>query len=343
MTKKIFLHCVFLAMSLAIGLVGAELVVRLTEKAPVRSAAGNDAPNPFLPDDEIGFRYNPEADGVNARGLFDRDVAAAKNPAVPRVFVLGDSVTIWCDWSRESRESPDTFLKVLRRDLEGRAELINGAVSGYTIYQERLQLERNLDLQPDVVVLQYTLNDNSKFLHQYDPDQNILLTEEARRIYVQDTAGPLGWLAQHSSLALRVRFAMEQWSKGGVAYPWEKYPGFPRAWRDDSWLLAEEELGQIAALTRSVGARLVVMIVPFGPQLTPELLANERDYTLLPQRRLRALCEREGAEVVDLFAAFEQNGGGALFYDLVHLTAAGHKLAAEALAPALTADAPVSD
>ena len=330
MGKKILLHCIFLTVSLAIGLVGAELVVRLTEKTPVKAASQNE--NPFLPDPEIGFRYNPAVEGINSRGLYDAEVPQKKTLGVPRVLVLGDSVTIWCDWSRES---PDTFQAQLRRDLEGRAEFVNAAVSGYTIHQERLQLERHLDLKPDVVLLQYTLNDNSKFLHQFDPEQNILLTEEARRIYVEDTTGPLGWLAQHSSLALRVRFALNQWEKGGVEYPWERYPGFPRAWRDDSWELADEELGKIVELSEGVGARVVVLAVPFGPQFTPELLENERDYTTLPQRRLREICERHGAELVDLFPAFEKNGGGELFYDLVHLTAEGHRLAAEALAPRL--------
>ncbi len=333
MAKKILMHAVALAMSLAIGLVGAEIVVRLTEKAPVHAAGADGAENPFVPDPDIGFRYNPEAEGVNALGLFDQEVAAEKTPGAPRVLVLGDSVTIWCDWSKDSG---DTFLRRLRGELADGVELINGAVSGYTIHQERLQLERLLDLEPDIVVLQYTLNDNAEFLHQFDPDRHILLTEEARRVYVQDTTGPLGWLAEHSALALRVRFALDQMGQDSVAYPWEKYPGFPRAWKDDSWTLAEDELAKIVELTHGVGGRVVVLAVPFGPQFDGELLASDRAYATLPQTKLREICERQGAELVDLLPVFEQGGGAALFYDLVHMTAEGHRLAAEALRPALS-------
>jgi hypothetical protein len=172
-------------------------------------------------------------------------------------------------------------------------------------------------------------------LHQFDPERHILLTEEARRVYVESTTGPLGWLAERSTLALRVRFAWHQWTNSGEQYPWDKYPGFPQAWRDESWALVEEELGRIVELSVAAGARVMVLIVPFGPQFEDDFLATERDYATRPQTRLREMCERQGVEVIDLLPAFEKNGGAKLFYDLVHMTAEGHRLAAEALAPSL--------
>jgi len=338
MLKKILLHGLFMAITLTIGLIGAEMVVRLAERTPAREEKGVE--NPFVPDPEIGFRYNPEAEGVSSRGLYDTEVAPEKTPGVPRVLLLGDSVSIWCDWSKSS---PDAFLPRLRRMFEGRVELINGAVSGYTIHQERLQLERHLDLDPDYVLLQYTLNDNAKFLHQFDAERHILLTEEARKVYVQDVSGPLGWLADHSELALRVRFAMSQFAKGRVEYPWEKYPGFPHAWKEEPWTLVEKELGRIAALSGQAGARVLVTAVPFGPQFEGDLLEKEREYTTYPQTRLREICERQGVDFLDLLPAFEESGGDTLFYDLVHMTAEGHRLTAEALAPKLEAMAAKSE
>ena len=328
MAKKFLIHGLFLSISLVIGLIGAEVVVRLSKGTPAQ--ARETVENPFLPDPEIGFRYNPESDGVNSRGLYDSEVSTEKAAGVPRVLLLGDSVSIWCDWSTSS---PDSFRQLLRKQFEGRIELINGAVSGYTIHQERLQLERQLDLAPDYVLLQYTLNDNFELLHQFDPENKILLTEEARKVYVQDVAGPLGWLAENSELALRVRFALNQYSEGKKQYPWEQYPGFPRAWKEDSWSLAEAELGQIVELSRGIGARVIVVAVPFGPQFDGDLLAKQREYTTYPQTRLGEICGRLGVDFVDLLPAFEKGGGGALFYDLVHMTKQGHRLTADALAP----------
>lgn len=62
--------------------------------------------------------------------------------------------------------------------------MINGAVSAYTICQQRLMLEHELlRFKPDIVVVQHTLNDNQEFLHRYDESARLLLTEEARRAY----------------------------------------------------------------------------------------------------------------------------------------------------------------
>jgi lysophospholipase L1-like esterase len=316
------------------GLAGAEIVLRLTDKQPVRAPESTPEAgtvNMMVPDPELGFRLNPELPGVSSRGLYGKEIPARKTPGVPRVLTLGDSVTVSCDWQKNT---PETFLARLEQRLAGRVELVNAATSGYTIYQERLQLERHLDLEPDLVVLQYTLNDNAKFLHQFDADRQILLTEEARKIYVENTAGTLGWLAQHSTLALRTRFALRQWTKD-AEYPWEKYPGFPQAWSDTSWTLVDEELDRIVELSAASGAPVIVLAAPFGPQFEGQYLQTEREKTTYPQRRLAEICASKGVEMIDLLPVFEKSGGASLFYDLVHMTAEGHRLTAEALAPAI--------
>ena len=47
------------------------------------------------------------------------------------------------------------------------------------------------------------------------------------------------------------------------------------------------------------------------------------------------VCEELGIPLVDLFPVFETQGGGELFYDLVHMIPKGHRLAAEELTRAL--------
>lgn len=69
----------------------------------------------------------------------------------------------------------------LRERLADRVEVLNGAVPGYTTHQERLWLETEFaSLEPNLVLLQYCLNDNFEFLHRFEPGSSILVTEEAR-------------------------------------------------------------------------------------------------------------------------------------------------------------------
>ena len=85
------------------------------------------------------------------------------------------------------------YVNLLRRGLAGQAEVLNGAVPGYTTHQERLWFERELaGLDSDFVVLQYCLNDNFEFLHRFDSESGILATEEARRVFLPEE-GEYAW------------------------------------------------------------------------------------------------------------------------------------------------------
>ena len=162
-----------------------------------------------------------------------------------------------CDWEWNPRKG---YVPFLGQDLEGRAEVINAAVSGYTTYQELLLLEHYLlPYKPDLVIHQYTVNDNQKFLHRFDSNVGLLLTEEARRAYLPEKGDPLAWLPDWSYLAIRLRFLALQWRVKDHKYPWDKYPGFSLAWQDESWGLFEEQLVSIKELVegnRRSGASL---------------------------------------------------------------------------------------
>ena len=54
-------------------------------------------------------------------------------------------------------------------DRVGAVEVVNAAIPGYTTHQERLLFESGLDdARPELVLLQYCLNDNHRFLHRFD-------------------------------------------------------------------------------------------------------------------------------------------------------------------------------
>ena len=178
-----------------------------------------------------------------------------------RIIVIGDSVA-----ARPLNPPKDAWVTMVGEDLAGRAEVINAAVIGYTIYQERLLLEnRLLSLDPDLVILQYTLNDNERFLHRFNNEIGLLLTEEARRAFVRDEGGPLAWLPESSYLALRLRYALLQFRLSQRKYPWERHAGFARAWEEDSWEFVRDQLSAIHRSVKASGAASPCSYSPLCP------------------------------------------------------------------------------
>ena len=73
----------------------------------------------------------------------------------------------------------------------------------------------------------------------------LLVTEEARRAYVDQGDGFLSGLSHHSYLALRLRSAWMALRKSDEKYPWDRYPGFPKSWQDEPWEFVAEQLAAI--------------------------------------------------------------------------------------------------
>ena len=339
-SKRLFFHAVFFSISVGLGSLGAELALRLRTESGLRGAlrsfsdlktppSSDREDLPIIADPVLSFRYNPRLEDVNSLGLRNPEIELEKPLGKKRIVILGDSVTIH---TYGEPNTPEGLIAQLRNRIGERGEVINGAVSGYTIYQQRLMLEHELlRFSPDVVVVQHTLNDNQEFLHRYDESARLLLTEEARRAYAIHGDGTLDWLARHSYLALRVRVAWMALQKSNEKYPWDRYPGFPKSWQDESWEFVAEQLGVIRDLSASVDARVVVLSVPFGPQYDRPLLGQEREYVTKPQRKMKEVCTQLGLPLVDLFPLFEHEDGAELFYDFVHMVPKGHRLAAESL------------
>ena len=327
-------------MSLVVGLLIGECIVRVRDEHGLWGAIGTlqSGAVPFsetsdsvkmIPDAVLGFRYNPDYEGANSLGILEKEFAIDKPEGQSRIILLGDSVSVLVDWEYQ----PDKlFVAALKQAYEGRAEVINAAIPGFTAYQERLLLEHVLlPYRPDLVILQYTLNDNEKFLHRLDKTAGLLYTEEARRAYLLEEGDPLAWLPDWSYLAVRLRFLVMEWRRGAYEYPWEKYPGFALAWSDDGWGTFEEQLAAIKTLTVGRGGQLVVMMIPFGPQLEENFLARDRAYVLKPQNIMASLCDKYGIPLLDMFDDMEKGGGRELYYDVAHLSSKGHQVVGDAL------------
>ena len=343
--KKLLFHAIGISMSLISAFLATEVILRVRDEAGVEGAwnslfeqevpatSGTET-SEIVADPILGFKYNPALPEVNSLGLREKEIPLEKQPGKPRIIVIGDSVSVMCDWEWNPRKG---YVPFLGQDLEGRAEVINAAVSGYTTYQERLLLEHYLlPYKPDLVILQYTVNDNQKFLHRFDSNVGLLLTEEARRAYLPEKGDPLAWLPDWSYLAIRLRFLALQWRVKDHKYPWDKYPGFSLAWQDESWGLFEEQLVSIKELVEGTGGQVRVLMVPFGPQFRKKLLDEERPHVLKPQTKMPEICGKLGVTLIDVFPIMEKNGGESLFYDMVHLTSKGHRIVADVLREHLT-------
>ena len=322
------------AIGLALALFAAEFAIRWRVEHGWHAAWRSlvSAATPFsefstgsllAADPDLGYRYNPALPGVNSLGLRGPEPARPKPDGRRRLIVLGDSVA-----------APlEGFVALLGKRLGPGWEVMNAAVPGYTTYQERRLLERDLlALQPDLVALQYCLNDNHQFLHRFDSGNRMLFTEEARRALI-GSGGPGGWLAQHSYLAFRMRLAwLQATRRSSGQFPWEDQPDVAVAWQDSSWPQFEEHLRAMRDEIRAGKGHLVVVMAPYRPQFDPKVLAKGPSYTLKPQAKMAQICDAAGVPLLDLYPVLARRGGADLFTDHYHFNPSGHEVVAAALA-----------
>jgi lysophospholipase L1-like esterase len=95
----------------------------------------------------------------NSLGFRDREHRVEKPEGTYRILILGDSISM----GLMVKDDEDIFPNVLERrlkTLQGNAEVLNFGVSGYNTRQEVATLiKKGLVYDPDLVVVQYCLND----------------------------------------------------------------------------------------------------------------------------------------------------------------------------------------
>jgi hypothetical protein len=96
---------------------------------------------------------------TNSMGLRDREYTVTKPEGVRRILMLGDSTTL--GWGVPLDQ---TVAKILEGQLNqagsGRFEVLNAGIGNYDTVQETAQYEqRDRKFHPDIVVLEYFIND----------------------------------------------------------------------------------------------------------------------------------------------------------------------------------------
>lgn len=275
-----------------------------------------------LNDPELGYRLNPAQPEINSIGIRGDEISLEKVPGVQRIIVIGDSVA----WPESG------FVKILGDKLQGRAEVINAAIPGYTTHQERILFERELlKYKPDLVILQVCLNDNYHFLHRFNARGGMIWAREAERALLPSEGDPLALLPNWSYLAVRIRLAYMRMTTPVTLFPWDGSLDFVMGWRDEGWDLFRSEFDQIRKAVESIDGRLSVVVFPFAPQFREDLLEEDADYVLKPQRTLKQICDEADVPLLDMYSTLRDNGGWDLLPDRIHLSKEGHVIAADAL------------
>ena len=152
--------------SISIFFGGVELLARLKytpQKIEYIGVFEYDRENAFRLRSNFEGEYNDVTFSTNSLGLRGAEISVEKPENTKRVLVLGDSVMFGHQVLGD--ETASYFLEQelnkhfaeLEENIS--VQVINAAVPGNSAYQEYHDLMRGLELGPDVIVLQFSLND----------------------------------------------------------------------------------------------------------------------------------------------------------------------------------------
>ncbi len=230
--------------------------------------------------------------------------------AARRWLVLGDSVAFGV-----GVESAETFVGKLQARVPD-VRIVHAATLGHSVWNYRDVLEQVLasGQPPERVIVCWCLNDVDGYLLDLP----------------QPDAGPTGWLRANAKLYVAAKSWLTDRSLAYWQHDRSRYEPSVAATRD-----ALTVARTIASRARAAGAACDVFVMPYEAQLRADAADPWQ-----PQRLVDAAFRAGGATVHDLAPAFARAHGGDptslyLTADAMHLSAAGHAAAAEAVATAL--------
>jgi lysophospholipase L1-like esterase len=289
----------------------------------------------FSPDPDIGYEPVPDYEYLgedllyqefrgrsNSLGFRDREHSLEPTEGGSRALVVGDSVTMGLYVDRDT----DIYTSVLEAELRRASrdvELINFGVSGYNTRQEVATLiEKGLQFAPDLVIVQYSLND-TEMVNGGIIDR---LREREQRSDAPDRTLAPAWL-MNSELYRFVRFRL------GDA-------GGSRARRDADLDglgtdTVRESFERLRRAADRHGFDVLVVVFPNFERYTPELDAAHE--------HVAQLSAANGFRHLDLKPAFDrcfERHGRAIAVDSMHPSAIGHRCAGNAVARYLLVEGP---
>ena len=296
------------AVSLGIFLGAAELLARLAYDPGSRVAGGifeYDADKVFALRRRAEGRFAGRAVVTNSHGHRDTEIPAARPPGTRRVAVLGDSVSFGHGVDGEEAW-PQQLEARLRARGGGPVDVINTAVPGNGPFQEYHDARRALALDPDLFVLQFSLNDVTepyRFLRRLGgtgwdyhrvadvPRLHWLLSRHsAFYLFLRDVFARLRFRDPGGAGVREGAARHEAYVVTNLLFQPER-PEIREAWAEClGWLQ------RVVDLCAEAGVPLVLVASPFHAQLG--LPRSEAQ----PQERLRRFAEANGIGYVDLLA-----------------------------------------
>jgi lysophospholipase L1-like esterase len=178
---------------------------------------------------------------TNSKGLRDREFSYERSSGMLRILMLGDSLTV--GWGVPLEE---TFTKRLERMYAAqgnKAEVINAGVGNYNTIQEvRYFLTEGYKYNPDVVILNFFVNDAEPILPHNNPSVPLRMCYACNFI-----VGRLDTL-------MRKFFVKQDWA--------QYYLALYNDGQVKGWLDARDYILKLADYCKAHGIRLIIASLP---------------------------------------------------------------------------------
>lgn len=279
---------------------------------------------------------------INSDNLRDVERPLVKPAGTYRVLVLGDSLTEAVQVSLE-----DTFVKRLERQLAkargGPVDVINAGIGASSPTTEYLMLKhKGIKYAPDVVVCAFSMiavsldwqyRPELRFDERGAPVERVVMSGGA----VHDVFFSL--FAYSRVLQLVVGHSARLTQPAVPPLVRSIFETEPPEVEQRQWEGTLTALREMRRYAEANGARFVLMVIPFAPQVAqeagreldiPEVMRTSRR----PQQVLAEFAGEHGVLYLDLIPAFlaARGGGSPLFFRRdTHLTPSGHQVIATAL------------
>lgn len=166
MLKKIISGCLIIFVVLLAVVTLSEAMLRLSGRVAVKGLhtasdqVFENIPGIFEPGQDFIYRANPKLPfhiSINSLGFRGPEINREKPPGTIRVLCLGDSLTFG-DFVNDDETFPYRLQEISRQEKK-LIEFVNGGVGGSTIIDQFFFLKKGMEIDPDIVILTFFLND----------------------------------------------------------------------------------------------------------------------------------------------------------------------------------------
>ncbi len=290
-------------------------------------------PGFIVQDNDLGWRLRRHVKGPLATNeLGFRDAPLNRN-ADKKILLLGDSIS-WGDGiNAKEKIYPCLLEQMLNQNTDHTYEVINSGVPGYSTFQQHRYLQLyGIYLNPDMIILQFCLNDvverYSSFAH-YGGDNTFLGVDTRKMI-----PGINGWLIRNSRAYEAIIRLLIKRGRNQQEYEVKKLASDRISHEIESaWALTLSEIGDINKIAVNKHIPLLVVIAPYQFQLTSHRRTDQ------PQKKIMKYCRDNNIAAIDLLPFFrrfhEKQKNVSLFNDANHFSVHGHHFASQVLFQAI--------